>query len=59
MTNAGESGITPSARSWLAPHAGIENGSEAVYGTPAIHAQEEHADYGNRRYAAQEDIPSR
>lgn len=47
-----------SARSWLTPHADIENGRRLPQDATGLHAQEEHADHGNRRHAAKEDVPS-
>ncbi|GAA1529257.1 hypothetical protein GCM10009803_07620 [Microbacterium ginsengiterrae] len=40
------------------PHADDTYGTGRPLGRSGTHAQEEHADYGNRRHAAQEDIPS-
>jgi len=49
---------TTFAPSWLAPHADDSYGTNRFFWRFGTHAQEEHADYGNRRYAAKEDVPS-
>jgi hypothetical protein len=53
-----ENDRTTFARSWLAPHANDSYGTNRLPQRFGIHAQEEHADYGNRRHAAQEDVTS-